>query len=123
MIRDKVQSKVAKAFDTKLADAVRSFSGEREESGEYVPGQGTNPVTVRYSGRGVFGSFKAEELAPHIEATDTKLTALQNELTLDSDGSPATPQVDDIIAGQTVKSVRQDPASATWTLALRKSGG
>ena len=121
-IRDKVQSKVAAAFNTKLADAVTAFTGSREVAGEYDPVTGTSTTTVAYSGRGVFGSFRQEEIdGQHILATDQKLTALQNEVTLDVDGSPATPQVDDTIAGLVVKNVGQDPVAATWTLALRKT--
>ncbi|SEN64934.1 hypothetical protein [Halomonas caseinilytica] len=122
MIRDKVQSKVAKAFDSKLADAVRPFAGQREVVGEYDPTTGTSTTVVAYSGRGVFGSFRREEIdGQHILSTDEKLTVLQSELTLDSDDSPATPQVDDELDGKTVKSVGQDPASATWTIGLRRT--
>ncbi|SQB40268.1 Uncharacterised protein [Citrobacter koseri] len=38
-IREKLQSKVAKAFDTKLADAVNDFTGS------YVIQTGWDPVT------------------------------------------------------------------------------
>lgn len=121
-IQDKINAKVPKAFDGKLADAVRSFAGQREVVGEYDPTTGTSTTVVAYSGRGVFGSFRQEETdGQHILSTDEKLTVLQNELTLDSDGSPATPQVDDELDGKTVKSVGQDPASATWTIGLRRT--
>jgi len=121
-LRDDLQADIAEAFDGDLADAVTSFTGSRTVAGEYDPVTGSSTTTVSYSGRGVFGSFRQEEIdGTVIIATDTKLTALQNEVTLDSDGSPATPQVDDTLAGKTVKAVMKDPAAATWTLALRKT--
>ncbi len=121
-LRDDLQADIAEAFDGDLADAVQSFAGSRAVAGEYDPVTGSSTTTVSYSGRGVFGSFRQEEIdGAIILATDEKLTALQNEVTLDSDGSPATPQVDDTLAGKTVKAVMKDPASATWTLALRKT--
>ena len=62
MIKDKIQSKVAKAFDTKLADAVHAFtcikiinSGEYGSITETLPDQ----IDGSYSGRGVlFGSYE-----------------------------------------------------------------
>lgn len=121
-LRDDIQADIAAAFDADLADAVQSFSGTREVSGEYDPDTGTSTTTVEYSGRGVFGSFQQDEIdGQHIIATDTKLTALQNEVTKDSDGSQYTPEVNDYIGGKTVVAVQQDPSSATWALALRKT--
>lgn len=114
-LRADIQGDIAEAFDADLADAVLPFDGERVEiSDDYDPDTGSYPETkVQYSGRGVFGSFNAETLAEHLRVTDTKLTALQNEVT-------DTPKIDDTINGKTVKDVRKDPASATWTLALRE---
>ncbi|MFG6139506.1 hypothetical protein [Halomonas sp. B23F22_10] len=121
-MRDDLQTDLAEAFDDDLADAVTAFSGSREIVGEYDPVTGTNAATVAYSGRGVLGSFRQEEVdGQHILATDQKLTALQNEVTLDEGGGLAEPQVDDTIAGLVVKNVGQDPVAATWTLALRKT--
>ena len=121
-LRDDLQADIAEAFDDDLADAVTAFTGSRTVAGEYDPVTGSSTATVAYSGRGVFGSFRQEEIdGAVIIATDTKLTALQNEVTLDSDGSPATPQVDDSLAGKTVKAVMKDPAQSVWVLALRKT--
>src|SRR5690554_199988 len=123
-LRDDIQADIAEAFDTDLADAVRSFTGSREVVGEYDPVTGTTGgTTVTYSGRGVFGSFRQDEIdGQHIIATDTKLTALQNELLLLDEQNVVTetqaePRVNDDIDGQTVVAVQQDPADATWTLA------
>ena len=127
-LRDDIQADIAEAFDDDLADAVRSFTGSREVAGSYDPVTGTTSSTLtKYQGRGVFGSFRAEELTQHILATDTKLSGvLQNELLmLDEQGeltaTRAVPQVNDMIAGYTVKSVSNDPAAATYTIQLRKT--
>lgn len=116
-LRDDLAADIGAAFDTDLADAVTAFTGKR------VTGQGTyDPLTeewtpgeTTYTGRGVFGSFSIEMVdGIQILRTDIKLTALQNEVT-------DTPVMDDVINGLVVKGVAQDPASATWTLQLRKS--
>lgn len=127
-MRDDIQADIAEAFDDDLADAVKSFTGTREEAGEYDPATGEAPTEVtEYQGRGVFGAFRQEEIdGQHIRQTDEKLTALQNEvLLLDEQGeattTPATPQVDDVVDGKKVAVVNQDPAAATWTLALRRT--
>lgn len=126
-MRAKIQAKVGAAFDRQLADAVQAFTGSREVDGSYDPVTGTvTGGTETYEGRGVFGSFKAEELTQHIEATDAKLTALQNELLLLDDQNAVTetqaePRVDDEINGQKVVVVMKDPAGVTWSLALRRT--
>lgn len=115
-LRDDIQADIAEAFDTDLADAVRSFTGSREVVGEYDPISGEQPiVNVTYEGRGVFGGYSVEQAdGQHILATDTKLTALQNELT-------DTPQEGDHIDGMRVVRVQKDPAAATWNLTLRRT--
>lgn len=128
-ITEKLNAKLAKAYDTKLADAIKPFECVRTTAaGEYDWETGTTPVvTSGYRGRGVFGSFKQQEIdGALILATDTKLSAvLQNELIEVVDGEPtgnlAIPQVDDVINGMTVKSVSADPADAQWVLALRRT--
>jgi len=113
-VRNDIQTGLAEAFDTDLADAVQAFSAERVTVSDVLdPVTGTYPeVVVTYQGRGVFDAYSAEEIGQHIEATDLKLIALQNELT-------DTPQVDDIIEGMRVMVVQQDPAGASWELQLR----
>lgn len=137
-IRDKVQTKVSKAFDGKLADAVRSFSFERVEEGEVDPVTGavTGGVSINVTGRGVFGGYSVEELAgssyagqgstqgQHIERTDVKLTALQSEV-VDQDGLPTPPVVGDRIVRDGLKydvvNVEQDPTSSIWNVQLRRT--
>ena len=128
MIRDKVQSKLSAAYNEKLADAVRSFSGSRESGGEYDPETGeTSPaVNINYQGRGVFGSFSVEEVDDtHIFRTDVKLSGvLQNELVEIVEGEPAgpiAPKVGDAVDGYEIISVSEDPASVQWVMQLRKS--
>lgn len=123
-LRDDIQADLAEAFDEEddLADAVTAFTGSRFLPGEYDPATGTSGTTIAYSGRGVFGSYSRQEVdGQHILATDIKVTALQNEVTLDADGSPATPQIDDTINGLAVINVGKDPAGATWSIQLRKT--
>ncbi len=123
-IRDTVQTKVAAAFDGKLADAVTAFAAERVTvSDVYDPSTGTYPeTTTAYSGRGVFGSYSVQEVdGQHVRRTDVRLKALQSEVTRDSDGATFAPAVDDRLAGYDVINVGQDPASATWTVQLRRT--
>ncbi|MBY5984452.1 hypothetical protein KUW18_10155 [Halomonas sp. DP5Y7-2] len=121
-IQDKINAKLPKAFDGKLSDAVRTFTGSREIAGEYDPETGSNTTTVTYSGRGVFGDYSTQEVDDqHIRRTDVKLSGvLQNELIMDDDQAPARPRVDDTIDGMLVVTVGQDPARATWKIQLRR---
>lgn len=115
-LRYSIQSDIAAAFDTDLSDAVQSFTATRTAQGAYDPATGTvSEQVTTYTGRGVFGAFKVSEAdGQNILATDVKLTALQNELT-------DTPKINDVIDSKAVVSINQDPAGATYTLALRKT--
>jgi hypothetical protein len=117
-LRDEITAGLAEAFSDPdgLLDAVTEFVGVRET------GQGTfdpvtekwTPGTLTYTGRGVFGGYEAEMVdGTKILATDTKLLALQAEVT-------AVPAVDDTINGAKVIAAGQDPTGATWTLQLRR---
>jgi len=122
-LRDDIEE-IAAAFDDDLADAVPSFSGFR------VIGTNYDPVTetqveqkVTFSGRGVFGRYSTDIAdGINILLTDTKLTALQNEL-IDESGNLFTPKDNDKINGFLVKSVGKDPTGATLTIQLRKVNG
>lgn len=119
-LRDEITAEVSEAFSSDLADAVSAFTGSRFEAtglpdpiSQEVPGE-----TIRYSGRGVFGSFGikvSEEL--NILRTDIKLIALQAEVT-------NAPKVDDEIERNSVTyqviHVSADPVAATWVLQLRR---
>ncbi|WP_409410455.1 glutamate 5-kinase [Acinetobacter johnsonii] len=122
MIKNKIQSKVAKAFDKKLADAVDSFTCEKPiYSGEFDFETQTYPVvgSESYSGRGVlFGSYQKELVKPaDYQAEDAKAIVLQNEVT-------AAPQIDDIWVTSKgdfkVVNIGADPTNSIWTCQLRK---
>ncbi|WP_407079341.1 glutamate 5-kinase [Acinetobacter johnsonii] len=122
MIKNKIQSKVAKAFDKKLADAVDSFTCTKLiYSGEFDFETQTYPVvgSESYSGRGVlFGSYQKELVKPvDYQAEDAKAIVLQNELT-------AVPQIDDVWVTSRgdfkVINIGADPTGSIWTCQLRK---
>ena len=124
MIKNKIQSKVAKAFDKKLADAVDSFTCEKPiYSGEFDFETQTYPVvgSDSYSGRGVlFGSYQKDLVKPaDYQAEDAKAIVLQNEVT-------AVPQIDDVwVTGKgdfKVVNIGADPTNSIWTCQLRKVG-
>lgn len=123
-LRDELQQDIAEAFDDDLADAVPSFSGFRVIGTDYDPVTETQiELKTTFSGRGVFGSYSTDIAdGINILLTDTKLTALQNEV-VDANGVAFTPAIDDIINGLKVISVGKDPAGATWTIQLRKANG
>lgn len=126
-MREEIQAEMAEAFDDPdgLADAVKPVIGARMVQGEYDPDTGTAPeVTTTYIGRGVFGSYLSKEIdGSLIRTTDVKLTLLQNELLIALEGAPTTviavPEIGDVIGGQRVLNVGQDPAGAIWTIQLR----
>lgn len=127
MIKAKVQAKIAKAFNGKAADAVKTFTCTKEIStGDFDFVTQTYPTTMveAYSGRGVFGNYKKEWVKPtDYQIEDLRLTALQNEVM--KDGEPYQPQADDVLDtpyGQLkiVGPINQDPTSAVWVLQLRK---
>lgn len=122
MIKNKIQSKVAKAFDKKLADAVDTFTCSKEiQSGEFDFESQTYPViTVEgYQGRGVlFGSYLKDMVKPaDYQTTDSKAIVLQNEVT-------GIPQIGDVWATSKgrfkVVNIGQDPTGSIWVCQLRK---
>jgi len=122
MIKNKIQSKVAKAFNSKLADAVDAFTCSKQiQSGDFDFATQTYPIiTVEaYQGRGVlFGSYLKDLVKPaDYQAEDAKATVLQNEVTL-------VPQINDVWVtskGQLkVLNVGQDPTGSIWICQLRK---
>ena len=124
MIRDKVQSKLGKAFNKKLANAVDSFTCTKlVYSGVFDFETQTYPVigNQSYSGRGVlFGSYQKDLVKPaDYQAEDAKAVVLQNEVT-------AVPQINDIWVTSKgdfkVVNIGADPASATYSIQLRKVG-
>lgn len=120
MIRNKIQAKVGKAFDKKLADAVLSFTCERITKSNWDPKTETYLETKEsYTGRGVlFGSYNQYEIQTlKVLATDKKATVLQNEVSMQ-------PKIDDSwLTNQgtyRVVNIQQDPAGTIWKCQLRK---
>lgn len=122
MIKNKIQSKVAKAFDKKLVDAVDSFTCEKLiYSGEFDFETQTYPIVgdESYSGRGVlFGSYLKDMVKPaDYQVTDSKAIVLQNEVT-------GIPQIGDVWATSKgdfkVVNIGADPVAATYSVQLRK---
>ena len=121
MIKNKIQSKVAKAFDKKLADAVDTFTCEKPiYSGQFDFETQTYPVvgSESYSGRGVRGNYLRDMVKPiDYQTTDAKATVLQNELT-------SIPQIGDVWqfadGGFKVVNIGADPTNSIWTIQLRK---
>ncbi|QPG62071.1 hypothetical protein HFV04_021455 [Pseudomonas sp. BIGb0427] len=125
-LRGELQADMAEAFNTDLADAVSAVEGSRAVKGDYDPAIGGAPeTTVFYTGRGVFGQYKAREIdGARILASDVRLKTLQNELFMQEGGVvtviAAVPAINDRISGYRVVNVGQDAAKATWTIQLRK---
>ena len=122
MIKNKIQSKVAKAFDKKLGDAVDTFTCSKEiQSGDFDFETQTYPtVTVEaYSGRGVlFGSYLKDMVKPaDYQTTDSKAIVLQNEVT-------GIPQIGDVWSTSKgrfkVVNIGRDPTGSIWACQLRK---
>ena len=125
-LQDKINAKLPRAFDGKLADAVHSFSFTRSSGGSVDPVTGlpTGGTTITVTGRGVFGSYQAHETdGDQIRITDARLTALVTEV-VDQSGNQAAPQTGDVITSEGVSydvvNV-SDTAGAMWTLQLRNS--
>lgn len=128
-MREEIQAELAEAFNDPdgLADAVKPVAGSRAVRGGYDPELGgTVPAsTIRYTGRGVFGSYLTKEIdGSRIQTEDLKLLVLQNELFEEQGGditdALAAPKIGDQVNGYRALNVSQDPAEATWTIQLRK---
>ena len=121
-MRDELQAELAAAFNEDLADAVDSFTCTKPiYSGVFDFETQTYPIVGNesYSGRGVlFGSYLKDLVKPaDYQAEDAKAIILQNEVA-------AVPQIDDIWVTSKgdfkVINIGADPASATYTVQLRK---
>lgn len=122
MIKNKVQSKVAQAFNKKLGDAISAFTCSKEiQSGEFDFETETYPTTIveAYSGRGVlFGSYAKDLVKPNdYQGTDCKAMVLQNEVT-------QVPWIGDVwvtVKGSfKVVNISADPTDIIWICQLRK---
>lgn len=121
-LRDDIQTDLAEAFDSDLADAVTAFTGVRTIASEVDDGidDWMNPPdapsnsTLTYSGRGVFDKkFYEDKESATIQVTDVLLICLQSEIT-------AAPYFDDKINDYRVITVTPDPANTIYEIQLRQ---
>ena len=121
-MRDELQAELAAAFNEDLADAVDSFTCTKPiYSGVFDFETQTYPIVGNesYSGRGVlFGSYQKDLVKPaDYQAEDAKAIVLQNEVA----GIPQIGDVWNTVKGDfKVVNIGADPASATYTVQLRK---
>lgn len=125
-LRDELQADLAEAFNTDLADAVLGFTGEYMGPGVWDPvSETTTAQPVTYTGRGVLSRYEDSRIDNiNILVGDLRLTALTNEVTDTPDVGHKITAPDLMDRSKQVvylvKSVRSDPASATYRLQLRK---
>ena len=125
-LREELQADLAEAFDTDLADAVVDFSGEYMGPGDWDPVEEVSTAQpLSYTGRGVLSRYEDRRIDNiNILAGDLRLTALANEVTDTPDVGHKITAPDLMDRSKQVvylvKSVRSDPASATYRLQLRK---
>ncbi|MEW9857886.1 glutamate 5-kinase [Pseudomonas putida] len=125
-LREELQADLAQAFNTDLADAVLAFTGEYMGPGAWDPvSETTTAQPVNYTGRGVLSRYQDSRIDNiNILVGDLRLTALANEVTDTPDVGHKITAPDLMDRSKQVvylvKSVRADPASATYRLQLRK---
>lgn len=119
-LRDEIQTDIAQAFNTDLADAVKDFTLYHygRDGYDVTTGQPLPPTETIADSRGVFDSYLNYEIFNSaIEPTDIRLVVLINELTI-------TPRIGDRIEEGTnnfrIIFVEKDPADATYILTIRK---
>lgn len=120
MINQLLTKHLSKAFDGVLGDTVSTFTATRAGTGGYYDpeiGDYVDGTDTTYTGRGIATQYNDLEIqASQVDINDIKLICLQAEVTL-------KPKVDDIIVQdgkeRNVLSVKEDPASATFTIQLR----
>ncbi|POA50295.1 glutamate 5-kinase [Pseudomonas sp. MPR-ANC1] len=124
-LRDEIQTDLAEAFDTDLADAVQPFTGEYLGPGVYDPvTEETTAQPVTYTGRGVLDNYDSRRIDNvNIKVGDVLLICLVNETTdIPAVGHKITAA--DLLTGdQTVYQVVSpgtDPAKAHYEIQLRK---
>lgn len=114
-LREDIQADMAEAFDTDLADAVKTFTGGITLPGTYDPvtEETVGEVVIAYGGRGVFDAYEDRLVdGINIKSTDQLLIALTNEVT-------GTPEIGHKINGAEVLNVSKDPAEAHYEIQLR----
>lgn len=120
-MRSAIQKELAEAFDSDLADAVKTFTGSYViEGDDWDPVTETgNDITVEYTGRGILDNYNLNCIdGVNILNSDTLLIALANEVT-------DKPDIDHKITidgvSYKVISVQVDPVGAHYDIQLRRS--
>ena len=122
-LRETVQKNLGEAFDTTLADAVRSLVFVDPSSSSYDPATGVvTPSALRFPTRGVVEGFTAREVANSngaIRNKDLQVILLANEV----DAAVLAVGMSMEIVGQaetySIEQSAPDPAGASWTLQVR----
>lgn len=124
-LRDDIQTDLAEAFDTDLADAVQPFTGEYLGPGVYDPvTEETTAQPRTYTGRGVLDSYDSRRIDNiNIKVGDVLLICLANETT-DAPAVGHKITAEDLLTGEQsayqVVSPGIDPAKAHYEIQLRK---
>lgn len=121
-LRDEIQSEVAEAFDTDLADAVQTIVLVSNKNSIYNPATGDYTETgLTYSTRGTISYFTQLEILNSggaIDITDNKVLILANEVT-------TVPTTDHLVrvgsAEYRILKVKMDPAKVAYSLQVRES--
>ncbi len=124
-LRSDIQSDLAAAFDTDLADAVSTFTGTYMGPGVRDPiSETTTAQPVTYTGRGVLDSYDSRRIdGLNILVGDLLLICLASEVT-DKPAVGHQITVADLITGVSmtyrIVSPGIDPAKAHYEIQLRK---
>lgn len=124
-IRDEIQADLAEAFDTDLADAVQSFTGEYPGPGVYDPvTEETTAQPLTYTGRGVLDNYDSRRIDNvNIRVGDVLLICLANETT-DKPAIGHKVTIVDLLTGDpavyTIVNPGVDPAVAHYEIQMRK---
>ena len=117
-LRNKIQSAIANAFDTSLADAAKQIT-YIQINNMYDPITGESAVSeASYITRGVIDKEQVKEIFDQAyQPGDVTILILQNEL-------PIIPKIDDKITDYAytwkIMAIKNDPVDATWELLCRQ---
>lgn len=124
-LRSDIQTDLAEAFDTDLADAVFPFSGQYLGPGVYDPvTETTTEQPITYTGRGVLDNYDSYRIdGLNIKVGDVLLLCLASEVT-DKPAVGHKITALDLLTGEQavyrVVSPGIDPAQAHYEIQLRK---
>ena len=121
-LRSEIQQDIAAAFNTDLADAVKTLVLIDRKGGVYNPSTGDfNGSETRTLTRGTVSPFTSLEVlysGGAIDINDSKILILANEVSI----TPTTDHVVEVNGEEyRVLKVKIDPADVAWVLHTRKS--